>query len=86
MECAYVHDRGGVVKKYTYMASEQTVDVRHYKIVSDKKLDDKGISEAMCLVDITKEGDTQEDHGVVSQFIQTEYGDDSQINFYEVVG
>ena len=74
-----------------YRVTEQTVDVRNYTIKTDKPLQDDchdDIIEAICMVDITKEGDTA--RGITEDGVKykvtyddTAYGDDSQVDWEE---
>ena len=44
-------------KEYVYEVSEQSTDIRYFEIVSDKKLTESEIHDAICLPNISKEGD-----------------------------
>jgi hypothetical protein len=75
--------------KYKYNVTEQTVDVRNFTIETDKPLQDdchEDIVDAICMVSITKEGDTETgttDDGVNFKvtYDDTDYGDDSQVDW-----
>jgi hypothetical protein len=75
--------------KYIYKVTEQSVDVRNFTIETDKPLqDDCGddIGEVICMVSITKEGDTETgttDYGVNYKvtYVDTDYGDDAQLDW-----
>jgi|TARA_R110000787_G_scaffold26369_2_gene73834 hypothetical protein len=69
--------------KYKYIATEQSLDVRHFEIFSDKKLEETQIEDALCLPDICKEGDVKTKEGVQVTFKRTEHGDDSYVKFYQ---
>ena len=77
--------------KHIYKVSEQTVDVRNFTIETDKPLQDDchdDILEAICMVSITKDGDTEKiktEDGVEGKvtFVGTEYGDDAQMDWTE---
>jgi len=77
--------------KYVYQIEESTFDTRHYVITTDKPLQDDchdDILEAICMVSITKDGDTEKiktEDGVEGKvtFVGTEYGDDSQMDWTE---
>ena len=66
-------------KKYAYEVSEQSTDVRYFEIVSDKKLTESEILDAMCLPNISKEGDCVKEGGITSTFKYSDFGDDSQM-------
>jgi len=68
-------------KKYEYEVTEQTVDVRNFSVVSDRKLTEGELNEAICLPSITKEGDCESDNGITVTYLYTDYGDDSQCDF-----
>ena len=69
-------------KKYEYEVTEQSVDVRNFSIVSDRKLTEGELALAICLPSITKEGDCENDNGIEVTYLGTDYGDDSQCDFY----
>ena len=66
-------------KIYEYEATEQSVDVRNFSIVSDRKLTESEILDAICLPNISKEGDCEKDGGITSTFKYTDFGEDSQM-------
>jgi len=66
-------------KKYAYEVSEQSTDVRYFEIVSDKKLTESEILDAVCLPNILKEGDCVKEGGITSTFKYSDFGDDSQM-------
>ena len=66
-------------KEYVYEVSEQSTDMRYFEIVSDKKLTESEILDAICLPNISKEGDCEKDGGITSTFKWTDFGDDSQM-------
>mgnify|MGYP003650130142 FL=1 len=66
-------------KKYAYEVSEQSTDVRYFEIVSDKKLTESEILDAICLPNILKEGDCVKEGGITSTFKYSDFGDDSQM-------
>tara|TARA_R110002012_G_C11381688_1_gene583378 strand:+ start:95 stop:361 length:267 start_codon:yes stop_codon:yes gene_type:complete len=68
--------------KYTYAFSEQTVDVRYYKVESNKKLTRSEMQEIAWSVEM-KEGETFEDENGKATFSGTEYGDDAQYQMEE---
>ena len=55
-------------KEYVYEVSEQSTDTRYFEIVSDKKLTEEEINNAICLPNISKEGDCEKDGGITSTF------------------
>jgi hypothetical protein len=75
--------------KYKYFVTEQTVDVRDFTIETDKPFTDDEygkILNAICEVDITKEGDTLTDtttDGVTYKvtYDGTNYGSDAQVDW-----
>jgi len=64
--------------KYTYRFSEQTVDVRYYKVESNKKLTRKEMQDIAWSVEMT-EGETYIDQDGKATFQGTEYGDDTEV-------
>ena len=66
-------------KKYAYEVSEQSTDVRYFEIVSDKKLTEEEIHNAICMPDIQKEWDCVKEGGITSTFKYSDFGDDSQM-------
>ena len=77
------------MSKHIYHVTEQSVDVRNFTIETDKPLQDdcySDIVDAICMVSITKEGDTETgttEDGVNYKvtYIDTDYGDDSQVDW-----
>ena len=74
--------------KYKYFVTEETVDVRKFEIETDKPFTDDEygkILNAICEVDITKEGNTLTDttDGVTYKvtYLDTDYGDDAQVDW-----
>ena len=70
-------------KEYVYQVNERSIDVRYFEIVSDKKLTHNEVIEAMCLPDISKEGDSKKEGGITSTFMWTDFG---EIEDVEVLG
>ena len=68
------------MKQYIYEVSEQSTDTRYFEIVSNRKLTEEEINDAMCMPDIRKEGDCETDNGITSTFKWTDYGDDAEID------
>ena len=66
-------------EEYVYEVSEQSTDVRYFEIVSDKKLTEEEIRDAVCLPNILKEGDCVKDGGITSTFKWTDFGEDSDL-------
>jgi len=64
---------------YTYEVSEQSTDVRYFEIVSDKKLTEEEINNAICLPNISREGDCVKEGGITSTFKWTDFGEDSDM-------
>ena len=64
---------------YTYEVSEQSTDTRYFEIVSDKKLTEGEISDAVCLTNISKEGDCVKEGGITATFKWTDFGEDSDM-------
>ena len=69
-----------MTKIYEYEATEQSVDIRNFKIVSDRKLTWDELNEAICMPSITKEGDCETDDGITVTYLCTDYGDDSEFD------
>ena len=67
-------------KIYEYEATEQSVDVRNFSIVSDRKLTWDELNEAICMPNITKVGDDITDDGITVTYLWTDYGDDAQFD------
>jgi hypothetical protein len=67
---------------YKYIATEHSVDVRHFEIVSNRELNEGEITDAMSLPDINVEGSSEEEQGVKVTYTHTEFGDDSQVDYY----
>ena len=75
--------------KYKYFVTDQTVDVRHFTIETDKPLQDdpyNDIIDTICMVNITKEGDEETGRTVDGvnfkvTYDGTNYGDDSQVDW-----
>jgi len=80
------------MSKHIYKVTEQSVDVRNFTIETDKPLQDDcydDIVNTICMVSITKEGDTETgttDDGVNYKvtYVDTDCGDDSQVDWEEV--
>ena len=66
-------------EEYVYEVSEQSTDVRYFEIVSDKKLTEEEIRDAVCLPDFRKEWDCVKEGGITSTFKYSDFGDDSQM-------
>jgi len=64
---------------YTYEVSEQSTDTRYFEIVSDKKLTQEEIHDAVCLTNISREGDCVKDGGITATFKWTDFGEDSDV-------
>tara|TARA_B100001094_G_C17936333_1_gene673311 strand:+ start:38 stop:271 length:234 start_codon:yes stop_codon:yes gene_type:complete len=67
-------------KIYEYEATEQSVDVRNFSIVSDRKLTWDELNEAICMPSIAKAGDCKTDDGITVTYLWTDYGDDAQFD------
>lgn len=67
-------------KIYEYEATEQSVDIRNFSIVSDRKLTYDELNEAICMPSITKVGDCETDDGITVTYLWTDYGDDAQFD------
>ena len=65
--------------KYTYKFSEQSVDVRHWEVQSNKKLTEEEMLDLGFSTDLRNEGSVYTDENVKATFIGTEFGDDAQI-------
>ena len=66
-------------EQYTYEVSEQSTDIRYFEIVSDKKLTEREIRDAVCLPNISREGDCVKEGGITSTFKWTDFGEDSDL-------
>ena len=64
---------------YTYEVSEQSTDTRYFEIVSDKKLTQEEIHDAVCLTNISREGDCVKEGGITATFKWTDFGEDSDM-------
>jgi len=67
-------------KKYIYEVAEQSIDVRKFEIVSERKLTYDEVQDAICLPDIRKEGHAETDNGITATYLWTNYGDDAEID------
>ena len=75
--------------KYKYFVTEQTVDVRHFEIETDKPLQDDPynyIIDTICMVSIIKKGDEETGRTVDGvnfkvTYEGTDYGDDGQVDW-----
>mgnify|MGYP003649854714 FL=1 len=64
---------------YTYEVSEQSTDTRYFEIVSNRKLTKEEIHDAVCLTNISKEGDCVKEGGITTTFKWTDFGEDSDM-------
>ena len=64
---------------YTYEVSEQSTDTRYFEIVSNRKLTEEEIHDAVCLTNISKEGDCVKEGGITATFKWTDFGEDSDM-------
>tara|TARA_R100000329_G_scaffold148370_1_gene137119 strand:- start:505 stop:765 length:261 start_codon:yes stop_codon:yes gene_type:complete len=75
--------------KYKYFVREQTVDVRHFEIETDKPFTDDeymAIVGAICEVDVTTQGDqstgkSDDEVDYKVTYVGTDYGDDAQVDW-----
>ena len=65
-------------EKYTYYATEHSVDVRNYRIESDRQLTQDQIHSAICLNDIQRPQHVVTAQGITTTYQGTDYGDDCQ--------
>jgi hypothetical protein len=72
--------------KYEYIVEERSVDVRTFKVVSDKKLSDDEIYEYYPTASFNEHTVYTADYNpkVTVQYEGTEYGDDSQVNITRI--
>jgi hypothetical protein len=56
---------------YKYIATEHSVDVRHFEIVSNRELNEGEITDAMSLPDINVEGSSEEEQPIRTQNSET---------------
>ena len=68
--------------RYKYIATEESLDVRHFEILSDKKLTKEEIEDAMALPDIDTITNSELENGIKSTYVRTEYADTSYVNYY----
>ena len=64
---------------YAYEVSEQSTDTRYFEIVSNRKLTEEEIHDAVCLTNISKEGDCVKEGGITATFKWTDFGEDSDM-------
>jgi len=69
---------------YYYRVTEQSTDIRNFDVVSDRKLDEQELLEAICLPDITKEGDSETSFGITTTYLYTDYGENSNHEIEEI--
>ncbi len=78
-------------KKYAYDITEQSVDIRHFKVVSNKPLDHETLSQIYMEVDFFPDNTTEDVSEYASRlegvevkatttFQYTYYGDDCQLD------
>jgi hypothetical protein len=65
-------------ERYIYHATEHSVDIRNYKITSNRQLTEGEVMNAVCLPNIQKPHDTVTEDGVRTTYMGTDYGDDCQ--------
>ena len=65
---------------YQYTYTEQSVDVRTYRVTSPKQLSEEEVSEMWVDSGLDREGEIQEDKEtkIVIEYDGVEYGDDCQ--------
>ena len=71
-----------MTKQYIYEVEERSVDVRKFSIVSDRKLTEEEVKEAIHLPDISHAGSSAKEDGITATFLWTYYGNDSEIDVY----
>ena len=82
-------------KLYAYDITEQSVDVRRFKVVSDKPLNEETVEEIYRQVSECKDNTTEDVSEYASElegtevratttFEYTDYGDDCQVNISDV--
>jgi len=64
---------------YTYEVSEQSTDTRYFEIMSNRKLTEEEIHNAICMPDIQKEWDCVKEGGITATFKWTDFGEDSDM-------
>ena len=67
------------MKQYIYEVEEQSVDIRKFEIVSDRKLTYNEVMHSICMPDISKTGDCKTDNGITATYLWTDFGEDGQI-------
>jgi len=72
--------------KYEYTVEEQSVDIRTFKVVSDKPLSDEKINEYYPTASFNERSVHTADYNpkVTVQYKGTEYGDDSQVKITQI--
>jgi len=72
--------------KYEYTVEEQSVDIRTFKVVSDKPLSDEKINEYYPIASFNEHTVYTADYNpkVTVQYEGTEYGDDSQVKITQI--
>ena len=65
---------------YQYTYTEQSVDVRTYRVTSPKQLSEEEVNEMCRCSGLDREGEIQEDreNKIVIEYDGVEYGDDCQ--------
>ena len=66
-------------EEYVYEVSDRSSDVRYFQIVSDKKLTEEEIANAICLPDLRKEWDCVKEGGITSTFKYSDFGDNPEM-------
>ena len=65
-------------ERYIYYATEHSVDVRNFRITSNRQLTEGEVMDAVCLPDIQKPQHAITENGVTTTYTGTDYGDDCQ--------
>ena len=65
-------------ERHIYYATEHSVDVRNFRITSNRQLTEGEVMDAVCLPDIQKPQHAITENGVTATYTGTDYGDDCQ--------
>jgi hypothetical protein len=71
-----------MTKQYIYEVAEQSVDIRKFEIVSDRKLTYDEVQDATFLPNIEVAGSCGKDNGITATFLYTYYGENSEMDCY----
>ena len=69
-------------KQYIYEVEEQSIDIRKFEIVSDRKLTYDEVQEATFLPNIERAGSCGTNNGITATYLWTDYGDNAEMDCY----